>query len=136
MYKSYGEAESKISKEFKELRKTQPKETNTLIAKEFLRGRMHSWQAHLQRISPFLEPGIGVWWEDYYEFLDGSDEPNFKQQEPNLQHYRDTRLEQVYDKNKAFWEHLIQQESILPTPYVKLFDGLWSVYWQTLLRRP
>ena len=48
MYKSYRETESKVLKEFRELRKTESKETNTLIAKAFLTGKISSWQAHLQ----------------------------------------------------------------------------------------
>ena len=126
MYKSYNETESKLSKEIKELRKSESHTTNTLIAKVFLTGRMSSWQAYLQRIGPFLEQGIGVWWRstnESYEFFDSNDEPNFKQQGPNLQHYRDTKLEEIYEKKKVVWEKILEEETILPTPYIKLYNS-------------
>jgi hypothetical protein len=124
MYKSYSETESKVSKEIKELRKSESHTTNTLVAKGFLNGRMSSWQAHLQRIGPFLEPGLGIWWrstdDECYEFLD---EPNFKQQGPNLQHYRDTKLEEVYENKAVLWGKILEQGTILPTPYIKLYNS-------------
>ena len=33
------------------------------IKKSFVEKRADSWQLHLQRISPFLVAGPGVWWE-------------------------------------------------------------------------
>ena len=102
MYKSYSVTESKVSK------------------------GMSSWQAHLQRIGPFLKPGIGIWWRstnDKYEFLDSNNEPNFKQQGPSLQHYRETKLETIYKTKKVVWESILEQEIILPTPYIKLYNS-------------
>lgn len=123
MYKSY---KSKIPKEIRELRKSESHTINTLIAKAFLIGRMSSWQAHLQRIGPFLEPEIGIWWrstDECYEFLDSNNEPNFKQQGPSLQHYRDTKLEEIYVKKEALWGKILEQGTTLPTPYIKLYNS-------------
>ena len=87
---------------------------------------MSSWQAHLQRIGPFLEPGIGIWWrstDECYELLDGNNEPNFKQQGPSLQHYRDTKLEEIYVKKEALRGNILEQGTTLPTPYIKLYNS-------------
>ena len=50
-----------------------PPYSGTVISKAFLKSRMSSWQAHLQRISPYLQKGERIWWEtvgDKYRFLD------------------------------------------------------------------
>ena len=47
------------------------------ISKSFIEHRLHSWQAHLEKISPFLLEGEGVWWREFngiYYFMDGDDD--------------------------------------------------------------
>ncbi len=49
------------------------------------------YQAHLQRISDFILTGPGVWWRktsEGVEFLDGSQEDDFRTVGPPLMHYR------------------------------------------------
>ena len=65
------EADSKVSKAASHL----PPHNGTSFPTNFLQSRLKSWQAHLERISPFLLPG-GVWWKktktpSAYHFLDG-----------------------------------------------------------------
>lgn len=56
---SYQSDESMVSK----LAKKVPTYERTVISKSFLQCRLQSWQAHLERISPYLEFGVGVWWK-------------------------------------------------------------------------
>lgn len=47
--------------------------SGSFLTKAILLSRMASWQAHLQRISSYLQYGEGVWWKalyDGYQFLD------------------------------------------------------------------
>jgi hypothetical protein len=49
-----------------------PTYRGTEISKSFIQCRLQSWQAHLERISPYLEFGEGVWWKaegDGYVFF-------------------------------------------------------------------
>ena len=66
-----------------------------------------SWQAHLQRISPFLVYGRNVWWsaiEEAYEFKDGHSDPEFQSAGPHLFHFRDTDR---HDRQHECWERMI-----------------------------
>lgn len=72
--------------------------SGTVISKSFTSTRNHSWQAHLERISPFLVHGKGVWWletADDYRFLDGTTDPEYHQEGPPLLHYRLSTLQDV-----------------------------------------
>lgn len=42
--------------------KNLPKLPGTNVKSSFIRHTEDSWQRHLQRISPFLTAGEGVWW--------------------------------------------------------------------------
>ena len=58
------------------------------FTKHFVEYRLHSWQAHLERISPFLLEGEGVWWREFngnYHFMNGDDDPNYHSQGPTLE---------------------------------------------------
>ena len=60
------------------------------FSKCFVEYRLHSWQAHLERISPFLLEGEGVWWREFngiYYFMDGDDDPNYHSQGLTLTFY-------------------------------------------------
>ena len=91
----------------------------------FLTSRMSSWQAHLQRLSPYFLPSKGVWWqttEEGYKFLDGTAEPAERCEGPPLHHFRDTTLEQVYKQKESIWPQIIEKRVVLPVPYIKLYD--------------
>ena len=91
--------------------------TGTCITPEFLQYRSKSWQAHLQRISKFLLPGEGVWWEKTssgYHFFDSDEDPDYHKEGPTLMHFRSTHLKQVIlEQNKA-WDSLLQQSIAIP----------------------
>lgn len=122
MYKSYYACSSRVSKAHRELKEGT---ANTTVTKDFLTGRMSSWQEHLKRISLFLRPGEGVWWQptaEGYEFFDGTKEPDSHQEGPELQHFRDVTLQQIYNMKKSMWQELCEENIILPTPYIKLYS--------------
>lgn len=130
LYKSYHESNSRISKAGSELA---PATENTHIPLTFLTGRMSSWQEHLKRISPYLMPGPGIWWkktEGGFEFYDGRDAPDTQTNGPQLKHFRNTSLDQIYTNKECIWNDLIQGSVELPTPYIKLYseDGKFLGY--------
>ena len=110
MYSSYYACSSRVSKAHKELNGCS---ANTIVTKDFLTGRMNSWQEHLKRISLFLRPGDGVWWQPVtqgYEFFDGTEEPDTHQEGPELQHFRDVTLQQIYNMKKSVWQEVCEQK--------------------------
>lgn len=122
LYKEYYNASNRISKEVQQMGgETQ----NTFIQVSFLSTRMSSWQAHLQRLSPFLTRGEGVWWQcrdDGYMFMDGDKEPETRLQGPLLHHFRDTTLQQVYDEKEIAWAHIVEESIKVPSPFIKLYN--------------
>lgn len=69
------QAESKVAKAAQNV----PPYKGTHVTEAFLEPRIKSWQQHLQRISPFLIAGKGVWWEKTshgYLFFDGDNDNN------------------------------------------------------------
>ena len=60
MLHSVNEADSQISKAALNVDNVE----GSTFAKHFIAQRKHSWQAHLERVSPFLLEGEGVWWNE------------------------------------------------------------------------
>ena len=88
-----------------------PSFNGTCISFELVNKYKDSWQSHLTRISPFLVCGKDVWWctdEEGYVFKDGNSDPEYQPAGPNLFHFRDTYLPQVYARQKECWETIIQ----------------------------
>ena len=63
--------------------------SGSMVSKSFISTRNHCWQAHVERISPFLVYGKGVWWFEMadYHFLDGATDPESHLEGPILLHY-------------------------------------------------
>ena len=79
---SMNEADSQVSRAAANLTSFK----GSKISKSFIEHRLHSWQAHLERISPFLLER-GVWWREFngiYYFMDGDDDRNYDSQGPTL----------------------------------------------------
>ena len=77
-----------------------PKLPGTTIKRTFIKHRVASWQIHLQRISPFLTRGEGVWWkhtDDGFRFLDGDDDPS-THDEYSLLHFRHHTILHVFKR--------------------------------------
>ena len=102
-----------------------PKYQGTFFTISFLRNRLPSWQAHLQRISTYLEHGEGVWWkqkEEGYKFLDSDSDHAFHTAGPSLMHFRDTILPTVYNQSARVWNAIVSSNTTLPTPSISLYD--------------
>jgi hypothetical protein len=94
------------------------------FSKSFIEYRLHSWQAHLERISPFLLEG-GVWWREFngiYYFMDGDDDRNYHSQGPILLHFKTSSLDDVVNRQKKSWKQILDQFIPLPTPKVHIYD--------------
>ena len=89
MYSFYHACSSRVSKAHQELNETS---ANTTVTKDFLTGHMNSWQEHLKRISLFLCPGDGIWWQPVAQGYEFFEEPD-SHQGPQLQHFRDVTLQ-------------------------------------------
>ena len=99
-----------------------PEYTGTHIPIEFVTAHMDSWQAHLEKISPFLIHGENVWWtatESEYIFSDGVDSPNHPL--PELLHFRDSSLLDVQRRRIQSWKSIIENNTTLPIPYIKIY---------------
>ena len=62
---SVNEADSQVSRAAKSL----PQCNGSTFSKKFVKKRIQSWQAHLERISSFLVEGEGVWWRENWEII-------------------------------------------------------------------
>ena len=99
-----------------------PKYPGTHIPIEFVNAHKDSWQAHLEKISPFLIHGETVWWtetESKYIFNDGVDSPN--QPLPELLHFRDSSLLDVQRRRIQCWKYIIENDIKLPAPSIKIY---------------
>ncbi len=88
--------------------------------------RIQSWQAHLQRISPYLQQGEGVWWKgeaESYKFFDSDHDCNYRPEGPPLLHFRCATVQGVHTRSGTAWEHIINANVTLPTPYIRLYDS-------------
>ncbi len=97
-----------------------PKFKGTRFSKGFVSQRIQSWQAHLQRISPYLQQGEGVWWKEEaesYKFLDSDHDCNYRPEGPPLLHFLCATVQDVHTRSGMAWEYIINANVTLPTPY-------------------
>ena len=100
-----------------------PNLPGTTIKKSFIKNRVSSWQLHLQRISPFLIGGEGVWWkfsDNNFHFLDGDDDPS-TQREPGLLHFRHHSILDVQTRRNKCWGKLVRDCVLLPADTIRLY---------------
>lgn len=86
-----------------------PKFKGTHFSKAFLCTRLPSWQAHLQRISTYLQHGR-VWWKEEAEsflFLDADEDCNNRPEGLSLMHFRSATLQDVYTRSVTAWKYII-----------------------------
>lgn len=82
---------SAVSKASKQV----PPYKGTIISRYFLDSHLQSWQAHLERISPYLEHGEGVWWQEVeggYKFFDSDSDSECNSHGPGLMHFRSSTI--------------------------------------------
>ena len=78
------------------------------------------------RISSYLKHGEGIWWKNEPEgvrFLDGADDPNVHPLGPQLDHFRNTTLPDVYRKASQDWDTILHNKITLPSPNIRLYDS-------------
>lgn len=107
-----------------------PPYEGTYVSKSFVNSHIQSWQAHLERISPYLEHGEGVWWqaaEGGYTFFDSDGDSEYNSHGPDLMHFRTSSIQLVYKLNQEKWLSIIEKKTVFPTPYIRLFkDGMYD----------
>ena len=91
----------------------------------FIAKRIPSWQAHLQRISPFLQHGENVWWKSEgngYRFFDSDLDAESHPRGPNMLHFSQAQLTDVDKQQSHAWDTITTNNVKLPSPYIHLYD--------------
>ena len=115
------QGESKVAKVGKSI----PLYQGTVIEKSLVERHLSSWNQHLRRISPFLLPGRGVWWDycnEGYKFSDGEEDQDCNPHGPELLHYRSSTLKTVTERQRECWENLLSSNKELPTPKLLIYS--------------
>ena len=102
-----------------------PKLPGTTVKSSFIRHREDSWQNHLQRISPFLTAGEGVWWDRTptgFHFYDGDDDPSAQGCTFTLLHFRQHSVTDVEERRKLCWDKIVSERIPIPANSIKLYD--------------
>ena len=97
----------------------------TSIDKHFVHSRLHSWQAHLQRISRYLIHGEGIWWSQdtqVYRFHDSDLDQDNHHEGPTLKHFRHTSLPDVHRHNSEVWQEILKSSINLPATNVRIYN--------------
>ena len=102
-----------------------PKLPGTTVSSSFIAERKDSWQAHLERISPFLIAGQGVWWvpaEGGFHFFDGNGDSDIRNgNEYELLHFRKNVVRDVENRRKRYWKRIVEEKNVLPATEVKVY---------------
>ena len=99
-----------------------PAYKGTVVAKEFINERLTRCQAHLERITIFLEHGQ-TWWKETdtgYMFHDSDSDPDVQPEGPTIMHFRSTKIPTVHTHAKETWRKIITNNITLPAPSIKL----------------
>ncbi|XP_076075770.1 uncharacterized protein LOC143046498 [Mytilus galloprovincialis] len=101
----------------------------TLIPSTILNKRPILIQSHLERISDYILPGEGVWWhmeDGNMIFHDGPDDEPFRNEGPDMHHFRSSSYKEQHQQLKDIWEKVIENykgnKISLPLQRIKTFD--------------
>lgn len=111
--------ERELSKIAKHLSKPQ----NSIFKKSFLLKNSRMWQAHVKKISDYIDVDKGWWkWHDdgSIEFFDGTDEPTTRPCGPNLYPFRSNSIKSIQKHLDDTWDECIKKPEDLPL--FKLID--------------
>ena len=64
---------------------------------------------------------------DIIIFFDSDKDPDYDVRGQKLMHFRDATIQEVYNQSKEKWTQSIEQKTVLPTPYIRLFNPLPTV---------
>lgn len=98
---------------------------NTTITTAFIANRKKSWQAHLERISPYLLEGEGAWWKkapEGYLFFD-TDFETEAPTSPPLLHFRHADLTDVTRRQQQSWQKCLESGTSLPALSVDIYHN-------------
>ena len=118
---SVQQAETQVSKTAHHLKHF----SSSHFTKAFLKQHGRSWQVHLQRISPFLAKGKGVWWQptpDGFVFFDGDADPNIHPEGPFLDHFRHSSIPQVQERQQKQWTQIMENRMELPAVSIQVYN--------------
>lgn len=99
-----------------------PQLPGTSVKMSFIKKREDSWQLHLQRVSPFLTAGEGVWWTrttNGFHFHDGDTDSSTQMHSITLFHYRH---QSITDVRKACWKKIIEERTVIPSYSIKVYN--------------
>lgn len=103
-----------------------PSLSGTKVKTTFIKQREDSWQIHLQRISPFLVAGEGVWWSftsNGFVFYDGDTDPANPDDAFSLLHHRYHSVNDVEERRDACWKRIVDEQIVIPAHSIKLYDA-------------
>ena len=99
---------------------------NTLIPQSWIDTNPYLYQAHLERISDFLVPGPGVWWQHTaagIEFFDSYLSPTEHLEGPHLHHVRSASLADIDIYLHKKWEECCYKGIQLPANHVYQYQS-------------
>ena len=103
-----------------------PQLPGTRVKTSFIQQREDSWRIHLQRISPFLVPGVDVWWsytENGFLFHDGDTDRANPGDTVSLLHHRYHSVKDVEHRRDACWKRIVDDKIVIPAHSIKLYDS-------------
>lgn len=118
---SVQKGDSQVSHVAKQL----PQLPGTSLKMSFIKKREDSWQLHLQRVSPFLTAGEGVWWTrtvNGFHFHDGDTDSSTQMHSITLFHYRCQSITDVQERRKTCWNKIIEERIAIPSYSIKVYD--------------
>ena len=119
---------------------TLPKFGNTKIPTWILYEAKYSkwWQAHLERISDFLLPGKGIWWNydelrGEVEFFDSDAEHDTHSEGPILHHFRSSDFKKEEEYLSQCWEECMQQKVEVPAQMARSHKSRPTIWKRALM---
>ena len=112
-------AQSRIQKAAEGL----PTYSGSLFTKGFIKCRISRFQTHLQRISHFLLPGKGIWWDKddmgNVIFKDGNNDLESHAEGPNVLHFCNTSYSDIAKRARKSWMELQQSQITIPLDAIR-----------------
>ena len=115
-------AQSRIQKAAEGL----PTYSGSLFTKGFIKCRISRFQTHLQRISHFLLPGKGIWWDkdDMGNVIckDGNNDLESHAEGPNVLLFCNTSYSDIAKRARESWMELQQSQITIPLDAIRSND--------------
>ena len=102
-----------------------PRLPGTRISNRYIQAHAYSWQAHLKKISTYLQYGEGVWWKketNVFLFHDADKDPDTRPEGPKLLHFCSSSMKMTAERQDTAWRKVLATKTSLPTVFIRLFD--------------